>query len=121
MSKSDLIHGSSSSILQEFTPSTASEAKLVSVAEESYRQWDKAADLWNEHITEKRDYYTSSKIPGDRRLKYCDHLSKEMDRASRRFTSAIGMLKQLQTTPMQINIKTNAAYVAQNQQNIDNQ
>jgi hypothetical protein len=42
---------------------------------------------------------------------------KEFDRAQRQFISAIQMLHQLKTPPLKINVKTQTAFIAQNQQN----
>jgi len=43
-------------------------------------------------------------------------LSKELDRASRHFTTLLLTLRQLKSPPFQVNVKTKTAFVAQNQQ-----
>jgi len=43
-------------------------------------------------------------------------LSKELDRANRQFITALTTLKQIKTPSLEINVKTKAAFVAQNQQ-----
>lgn len=48
--------------------------------------------------------------------KYMALTSTEQDRANRQYISAISTLKQLKSPPMQVNVRTNTAFVAQNQQ-----
>ncbi len=43
-------------------------------------------------------------------------LSKELDRANRHFTTLLLTLRQLKSPSFQVNVKTNTAFVAQNQQ-----
>ncbi len=43
-------------------------------------------------------------------------LSKELDRANRQFITALTTLKQIETPSFEVNVKTKAAFVAQNQQ-----
>ncbi len=43
-------------------------------------------------------------------------MSKELDRSSRQLISALTVLKQFKAPPLKINIKTNTAFIAQNQQ-----
>jgi hypothetical protein len=43
-------------------------------------------------------------------------LSKEIDRANRQFITALTTLKQLKSPSLTVNVKTNAAFIAQNQQ-----
>lgn len=43
-------------------------------------------------------------------------MSKEIDRSSRQITSAISTLKQFKSPTLKVNIKTNNAFIAQNQQ-----
>jgi len=43
-------------------------------------------------------------------------LSKELDRANRHFVTALTTLKQIRTPSLHINVRTKAAFVAQNQQ-----
>jgi hypothetical protein len=47
---------------------------------------------------------------------YFGILSKELDRAERQYLVALEKLKQIKTPPLKVNIKTNTAFVAQNQQ-----
>lgn len=42
--------------------------------------------------------------------------SKDLDRAHRQFTSALTLLKELKSPTIQVNVKTNTAFIAQNQQ-----
>jgi hypothetical protein len=53
----------------------------------------------------------SSEING-----YCAVMSKELDRANRHYLSALATLKQLKSPPFQIQVRTQNAFVAQNQQ-----
>lgn len=43
-------------------------------------------------------------------------MSKEIDRANRQYTSGLTTLKQLKSPNLTVNVKTNAAFIAQNQQ-----
>ena len=43
-------------------------------------------------------------------------ISKELDRANRQFITALTTLKQIKAPSLEINVKTKAAFVAQNQQ-----
>ena len=52
----------------------------------------------------------------ENRTKYLAMLSKQIDRANRQFLSALTTLKQLKTPSIEMNIKTNTAFVSQNQQ-----
>ncbi len=47
---------------------------------------------------------------------YRNYLSKELDRAHRQFLSALETLKAIQQPAMKVNIKTNTAFVGENQQ-----
>lgn len=52
----------------------------------------------------------------DERTRYLGYLSKQMDRAHRQYLSALMALKQLKAPTIEMNIKTNTAFVSQNQQ-----
>ena len=52
----------------------------------------------------------------DGRTRYLGYLSKQMDRAHRQYLSTIMTLKQLKAPTIEMNIKTNTAFVSQNQQ-----
>ena len=60
------------------------------------------------------DYFSS-----DRNGYFCQ-LSKDLDRANRQFIVALQTLKQIKAPPLQVNIKTSTAFIANNQQMIDN-
>jgi hypothetical protein len=46
----------------------------------------------------------------------CGSISKELDRANRQFISALNMLRQMKMPALRVNIKTNNAFIAKNQQ-----
>ncbi len=48
--------------------------------------------------------------------KFYAHTSKDLDRAHRQFASALTLLKELKSPAIQVNVKTNTAFIAQNQQ-----
>ncbi|OGN15128.1 MAG: hypothetical protein A3B99_01955 [Candidatus Yanofskybacteria bacterium RIFCSPHIGHO2_02_FULL_44_12b] len=50
------------------------------------------------------------------RTKYLTMLSKQIDRANRQFLNSLMTLKQLKAPMIEMNIKTNTAFVSQNQQ-----
>lgn len=52
----------------------------------------------------------------DERTRYLTMLSKELDRANRQFTTALGMLRQFKNPSIEINVKAKTAFVSQNQQ-----
>ena len=57
----------------------------------------------------------------NKRAGFYSMISKEIDRANRQFIAALTTLKQLKAPSFEINVKTKAAFVAQNQQlNIKN-
>ena len=54
---------------------------------------------------------------GKEKTQYYTMFSKEADKAHRQFTNALTTLQQLKSPTPKINVKTNAAFVAQYQQN----
>ena len=52
----------------------------------------------------------------ENRTKYMAMLSKQIDRANRQFLNSLMTLKQLKAPMIEMNIKTNTAFVSQNQQ-----
>jgi hypothetical protein len=52
---------------------------------------------------------------------YFSILSKELDRAHRQFIMALQTLKLLKSPPLQVNVKTNTAFIANNQQMVNTQ
>lgn len=57
----------------------------------------------------------------DERTRYLTMLSKQIDRANRQYLNALTALKQIKAPVIEMNIRTNTAFVSQNQQiNVDN-
>jgi hypothetical protein len=62
-------------------------------------------------------WYENKERPSwDTSTKHLEMLSRQMDRANRQFLSAIAMLKQIKQPPIEVNIRTKNAFVAQTQQ-----
>jgi len=99
----------SNRLIKEYNCKTVGEKALAEIITNSYiRVLDNSTRLNNsmnagEYITENR-------------TKYLAMLSKQIDRANRQFLSALTTLKQLKTPSIEMNIKTNTAFVSQNQQ-----
>ncbi len=52
----------------------------------------------------------------EERTKYLAMMSKELDRANRQFISALGMMRQIKSPSIEVNVKAKTAFVSQNQQ-----
>ncbi|MBU0976354.1 hypothetical protein KJ918_06145 [Patescibacteria group bacterium] len=99
-------------LIDEYECVTPSEKALTQIAASAYVRMIMASKKLNdahyyEYLSHERNGYLAS-------------LSKEVDRASRQFVHTVQTLKQLKSPPLKINVKTKAAYIAQNQQLIDN-
>lgn len=97
---------------KEYGVKTASERSLVQTAVVAYFRMHKS----------NRMYYAAA-IPdwlSHERAHFVSIYSKDNDRAYKQYLNALQTLKQLKTPPMNVNIKTNTAFVAQNQQNVAN-
>jgi len=101
-------------LAKEYQCKTPSEKSLSQVVVNSYirlfddsRRYDGCADA-GEYLSEAR-------------TKHLAMLSKQIDRANRQFLNALMALKQLKNPPIQVTVKTNTAFIAQNQQLNNNQ
>lgn len=96
-------------LVDEYNCKTPSEKALIHTVVNSYirlvddsRRYQNCSDA-GEYISIER-------------TKHLAMLSKQMDRANRQLISAITALRQLKSPPIQISVKTNTAFIAQNQQ-----
>ncbi len=91
---------------QEFNCIKPSEKALVDIIVNAY-----VRKLTYSNKMERNQKYLGSEQDG-----YRNYLSKELDRAHRQFLSALETLKAIQQPAMKVNIKTNTAFVGENQQ-----
>ena len=91
---------------QEFNCIKPSEKALVDIIVNAY-----VRKLTYSNKMERNQKYLGSEQDG-----YRNYLSKELDRAHRQFLSALETLKAIQQPAMNVNIKTNTAFVGENQQ-----
>jgi hypothetical protein len=97
-----------SQIIKEYQCNTNLEITLVEVIVNSFiRSIDNSRRLNNElechNITHERNIYIGI-------------LSKQLDRANRQYLNALMTLKQLKAPTIEMNIRTNTAFISQNQQ-----
>lgn len=91
---------------EEFDCKKPSEKALVDIIVNAY-----VRKLVYSNKMENNQKYVGAKYDG-----YRNYLSKELDRAHRQFLSALETLKAIQQPAMKVNIKTNTAFVGENQQ-----
>ncbi|MEI7815489.1 MAG: hypothetical protein WCJ13_11975 [Coriobacteriia bacterium] len=91
---------------KEFDCKTSSEKALVDLAVSSY-----ISKLHYSKLLRLNQKTSSSDYNGFR-----NSASKEIDRAHRQFISAIEMLRMIKQPALRVNIKTNNAFVGENQQ-----
>jgi hypothetical protein len=100
----------STQIIKEYSCVTHAEKMLVEVIVNSFTRT----------LCASKELTEGSVAPGasitENRTKYLAVLSKEHDRANRQFLSSLMMLKQIKAPTIEMNIKANTAFVAQNQQ-----
>ena len=101
-------------LTREYEVKTPSEKSLVQAAVNAYIQLLHNSRRFND--AEESGKYISSE-----RTKYLAMLGKQIDRANRQLMSAIAMLQQMKNPPLNVNIRTHTAFVAQNQQLNNNQ
>lgn len=75
-----------------------------------------ALNDFNSH-TRKIQELVSDRFYSENKTSYLNFFSREKDRCFKQYLSAMQALNQAGAKPMQINIKTQSAYLAQNQQN----
>jgi len=93
-------------IMKEFDCTKPSEIALADQVAFSY-----ARKMAFSNILESNLKYFGSKYDG-----YRNFLSKEIDRAHRQFLSSLESLKNAKQPPLKVNLKSNNAFVGQNQQ-----
>jgi hypothetical protein len=97
------------SLRKEFNCKTASEIALVDHAVNAHIR-----ELSNSTLLDLRN---TPKWISREKVALLNFYSKEIDRAHRQFISAIETLKSMKQPALKVNIKTQNAFVAQNQQN----
>ncbi|MCX6781599.1 MAG: hypothetical protein NTW66_00525 [Candidatus Magasanikbacteria bacterium] len=95
-------------LTEEFGCLTASEKALVHLVAGAYGRIIEYSKLFNN--CRRIDDLTKEKIG------YYSMISKELDRAERHFVTALVTLRQFKEPALKVNIKTNNAFIAQNQQ-----
>ncbi len=100
----------SSQIIKEYSCETHAEKMLAEVVVNAFVQVLKASGKITGGSVEPGGSITDS------RTKYIAVLSKQLDRANRQFLASLMVLKQLKAPTIEMNIKANTAFVAQNQQ-----
>ena len=98
-----------SQLIQEYGCKTYSEKALATLTANAYIRMIDNSRRFN-GCAEAAEYLS------DDRTRYLAMLSKQMDRAHRQFISSLITLKQIKSPAIEMNIKTNTAFVAQNQQ-----
>lgn len=96
-------------LIQEYGLTTPSEIMLAEIATNAQIRVLSVSARLNTFVWDEN-------IPTPAKGMYLSALSKELDRANRTYFSAMTLLKQLKNPPLKVSIKTNNAYVAQNQQ-----
>jgi len=98
----------SNRLIKEYNCQTSSERALAEVIVSAYAKI----------LEYSRCLYTCRKIDwlSNEKISYYSMISKELDRANRQFITALTTLKQIKMPSFEINVKTKAAFVAQNQQ-----
>jgi len=93
------------------TPSEKATAQIIANAYIRIMKYSRRLDAFNDidYLSfEKNGFYSM--------------ISRELDRAERQYISALGILRQMKQPQMQVNIKTNTAFIADKQQlNLNNQ
>lgn len=93
---------------QEFDCQTASEKAMVEQAVNAHIKTLSYSRLMNKH--REPDYLSPDKV------NMLNFYSREIDRAHRQYISAIETLKFMKQPSLKVNIKTNNAFLAENQQ-----
>ena len=88
----------------------ARESELKTLADKAYKDYQ-------DYSEEIKTTMTLNLVSGNSLITFLKFLSQEKDRSHKQYLSAVQALKQLHSSPLKVNIKTNSAYVAQNQQN----
>jgi hypothetical protein len=91
---------------KEYKVKTASEKSIVQMASLSFVQFLKYSNLFN----------VNAPVEWGDNSPFLSVLSKEADRAHRRFVSCLQLLKNIKEPPLKVNVKAQNAFVAQNQQ-----
>lgn len=97
-------------LVEEYDCRKPSEKALVHAVAESYSRIMSISKRLRINIP--MDSYS------ELRILHLTQLGKELDRAHRHFAAALQTLKQLKNPPLNVKITTQAAYIAQNQQNL---
>jgi len=97
-------------LIQEYGCTTAGERALAEITAGAYVRVLECSRALHERLNPT---YLSHEGNG-----YFASLSKELDRAERHFTTALTMLKRLKCPELDIQVKTQTAFIAQNQQNV---
>ena len=108
--------------IQDIEPKNSTEKSLVTVLESTLEQYQhlnqEMAEIIESHRQARHDYsYSNPRTMNDFDIKRLDTLSKTKEREFKQFVTALQTMKQLQAPPLQVNIKAQSAYIAQNQQN----
>lgn len=96
-------------LIQEFDCRTSNEKALAQIVVSAYIGVIDGSRRFNNCLR-------AAQYLSDERTKYLAVISKQLDRANRQFITALATLKQFKTPSFEINVKTKAAFVAQNQQ-----
>lgn len=95
-------------LTKEFECQTPSEKALVHVVVNAYYRILRCSTTYNNKM--HPDWLSSERVG------FLNNYSKELDKANRQFITALETLKALKQPPIKMNIKTQNAYLAQNQQ-----
>lgn len=92
------------------------EFKCITASEKMLAQNIASAYVRGMQFTEKLNNFLLGDQLSHERNGYYALISKEIDRAQRHYLNNLMALKQLKTPPIELNIKTNTAFISQNQQ-----
>lgn len=96
-------------LTKEYNAKTPSEISLVQMAVLAYCRYLKNSQRFKTFITQ--EYINSCKA------QYCSIAERAMEKLYREYISILQTLRHMKQPPMTVSIKTNTAFVAQNQQN----
>jgi len=96
-------------LIQEFDCKTPSEKALAQIVVNAYLRVIDNSKRFN-------NCYEAGEYLSKERTNHLSVMSKQLDRANRQFITALTTLKQIKMPSFEINVKTKAAFVAQNQQ-----
>lgn len=98
-------------LVKEYNCKTHSEKALAELAVNAYAR----IIAYSQLMRMMRDPQNIGSLSHEK-IGFCSMMSKELDRTNRQFITALITLKQFKMPPLQVNVRTESAFIAQNQQ-----